>query len=41
MNINENLIHEIKALKKHKHISAHKHLQTTIVASFYIISDII
>ena len=33
MNINDNLKNEVK--------SAQKHLQTTIVASFYIISDTI
>ena len=42
MNINENLKNEIKSQETiHKHISAPKHLHTTIVASFHIISDTI
>ena len=41
MNINENLQKLSKIIKKNlnEHISAQKHYQTTIVASFYILSD--
>ena len=41
MNINENLQKWSKIIKNNinEHISAQKHQQTTIVASFYILSD--
>ena len=42
MNINENLQKWSKIIKKkniNEHILAQKHHQTTIVASFYILSD--
>ena len=41
MNINENLQNWSKIIKNniHDHISAQKHHRTTIVASFYILSD--
>ena len=43
MNINENLQKWSKIIKNNinEHISAEKHHQTTIVASFYILSDLI